>query len=102
MGSSGWVCSDIVFLLHVFMKHFLMIFSLYSIPFSLPCPLVRTKFPSRVIHTPLAAAEAPLTSPHKERRFIPRIASTGLSPSAFCKLLSYKTSKQHPYHLYFQ
>src|SRR5260221_12712598 len=99
MGSSGWVGSDIGFLLHVFMKHFLMIFSLYSIPFSLPCPLVRTKFPSRVIHTPLAAAEAPLTSPHKERRFIPGIDATGLSHSAFCNLFFYKTLNQHRYLL---
>ncbi len=35
------------------MKHFLMIFSLYSTLFSLPCLLVYTNFPSRVFHTPI-------------------------------------------------
>src|SRR5881227_3476414 len=49
MGSSGWACSDIFILLQLFMKHFLMTFFLYSTLFSFPCPLVRTKFPSRVI-----------------------------------------------------
>src|SRR2546421_7278656 len=50
MGSSGWLCSDIVILLQVFMKHFLMVFCFYSTLFSFPCPLVQTKFPSRVIY----------------------------------------------------
>src|SRR5438477_10593537 len=49
MGSSGWACSDILILLQLFMQHFLMTFFLYSTLFSFPCPLVRTKFPSRVI-----------------------------------------------------
>src|SRR5947209_4011940 len=49
MGSSGWACRDILILLQLFMKHFLMTFFLYSTLFSFPCPLVRTKFPSRVI-----------------------------------------------------
>ncbi len=31
-----------------------MTFFLYFTLFSFPCPLVRTKFPSRVIHTPSA------------------------------------------------
>src|SRR5260370_30053020 len=52
MGSSGWACSDILILLLVFMRKLLITFSLYSTLFSFPCPLVRTKFPSRVIHTP--------------------------------------------------
>src|SRR6266566_5094460 len=47
--SSG---SDILILLLVFMRELLMTFSLYSTLFFFPCPLVRTKFPSRVIHTP--------------------------------------------------
>ena len=52
MGASGWLCSDIVILLSVFMKYFLMSCFLYFTRFSFPCPLVQTKFPSRVIHTP--------------------------------------------------
>src|SRR5438874_6573275 len=58
MGSSGRACRDILILLHLFMKHFLMTFFLYSTLFSFPCPLVRTKFPSRVIdrtHSRLSA-----------------------------------------------
>src|SRR5260370_42584625 len=50
MGSSGWACSDILILLLVFMRKLLIIFSLYSALFSFPCPLVRTKFPSRVMN----------------------------------------------------
>src|SRR5438270_12068774 len=50
MGSSGWACRDILILLQLFMKHFLMTFFLYSTLFSFPCPLVRTKFPSRVMN----------------------------------------------------
>src|SRR5258707_12495012 len=53
MGSSGWACSDILSLLHVFMKNFFMTFFLDSTLFFFPCPLVQTKFPSRVIHTPV-------------------------------------------------
>src|SRR6266851_1694449 len=47
MGSSGCACSNILILLHVFMKHFLMIFSLYSTLFSalvLWEPLPRRKY----------------------------------------------------------
>src|SRR5438477_58366 len=51
MGSSGWACSDILILLQLFMKHFLMTFFLYSTLFSFPCPLVRTNFPSRFLQT---------------------------------------------------
>jgi len=36
------------------MRNLLMTFFLYFTLFSFPCPLVRTKFPSRVIHTPSA------------------------------------------------
>jgi len=39
------------------MKHFLMSFSLYSTLFSLPCPLVQTKFPSRVMDILKASKE---------------------------------------------
>src|SRR5438270_13344840 len=53
MGSSGWACRDILILLQLFMKHFLMTFFLYSPLFSFPCPLVRTKFPSRVMDRPM-------------------------------------------------
>src|SRR5258708_12654310 len=51
MGSSGWACSDVLILLLVFMRKLLITFSLYSTLFFFPCPLVRTKFPSIVIHT---------------------------------------------------
>src|SRR5712692_8335661 len=52
MGSSGWACNDILLLLDGFMKLFFTTVSLYSILFPFSCPLVRTKFPSRVTHTP--------------------------------------------------
>src|SRR5260370_251789 len=70
MGSSGWACSDILILLLVFMRKLLITFSLYSTLFFFPCPLVRTKFPSRVIHTPpgFRQLEIRLRWEHREKR----------------------------------
>src|SRR5260221_13860425 len=99
MGSSSWACSDILILLLVFMRKLLITFSLSSTLFSFPCPLVRTKFPSRVIDVLIPRFGVSIYSgeDHRVIRHINRPYRTGIQfIRSFDEKISFHTKEEFP------